>query len=621
MRTILTKIRALFHRIFFWHEGGKQSSEFIPNAGHDHALVLHVAEPSKIPRWRQLRYVSHVLSIKERRALIAATLVFGLGIVGIAWAISTERMIRVPSNGGRMIEAVVGAPKAINPIYAAKNDPDQDLVSLVYAGLFRRTGGTGVVPDIVERFEWSDNGKRLRLELRKDVRFHDGTPLTSDDVLFTIHVAKNPSWRSTYATALRDVNGERIDDYTLDIVLKEPDIFILDALTIGILPAHIWLDISPGNALLADANIRPIGAGPFKIHSFRKDTRGVVLAYTLERYEGYHGIQPFLSQIEFRYFPSKEQAEDALRGGRVDALAFVESGSISRLTSNERLTYATIELPQETIAFFNLNDELLKHSKVRQALALAVDRELVVDAQAGISTPVYGPYPFDDVTPTASSSEERLDAARALLTEAGWVQVMNSEVRVRKDTAQGSPSSTMNATASSTELVLTISVPQVADLISVAQVLARRWSLLGAKVNVDVADPDQLAQRATRARDTQILVWNVRLNPSQDLYPVWWSGNAKGNGLNLSNLSDRNVDDAIEALRNATTTEALKALRKTLSNAILSRDPAVFLTRPAYGYVYSSDIRGVSNRLELGTPSDRFLDIPNWYVKKRWAWK
>lgn len=621
MRAFLAKLRAVFHKIFFWHDGAQGSSEFKPDHGHDHALVLNVSEPSAIPRWRQLRYIGNILTLKERRWLLVSIGVLIVGIVGIAWAMSTQHIIRIPANGGRIVEAIIGSPKTINPLYATTNDPDEDLVTLVYAGLFRRAGGTSVVPDIVERFEWSADGKKLHLELRKDVRFHDGTPLTGDDVMFTFQVAKDPSWRSTYANALRDLSLERVDEYTIDITLKEPDIFILDALTIGILPAHVWQDVAPSNALLADANIRPIGAGPFKIHSFRRDSRGAILAYTLDRNEHYHGIQPFLSQVEFRYFPNRELAEDALRGGRVDALSFVESFRIAQLTANERLMYSTLELPQETIAFFNLNDNVLKQTKVRQALVIAIDREVVVEAQAGMSTPVYGPYPFDDITPTASSTEERLAAARKLLDEAGWAQATNSDIRIQRTASQSTSSSAVSATATSTELELTITVPQVSELISVAQSLARRWSLLGTKVNVDVQDPEQLAQRVTRARDTQILVWNVLLNPSQDLYPVWWSGNAKGNGLNLSNLSDRNVDDAIEALRSATTTEALKSARTTLSNAILARDAAVFLTRPSYGYVYSTDIHGVSGKLQLGTPSDRFLDLPNWYVKSAWSWK
>ena len=174
---------------------------------------------------------------------------------------------------------------------------------------------------------------------------------------------------------------------------------------------------------------------------------------------------------------------------------------------------------------------------------------------------------------------------------------------------------------SSNALSLTVTVPDVPDLKAVADVLARRWSLLGARVAVEMEDTDVLISRITSERDAQIVIWNVLLNPSQDLTPIWWSAEAEGTGLNLSNLKDRNVDDAIKSIRTATTTESLKSARVNVRNAILARSPAAFLTRPAYGYVYDKRIKGVSEHLQIGTPSDRLFDIANWYVEMQWKWK
>ena len=154
-----------------------------------------------------------------------------------------------------------------------------------------------------------------------------------------------------------------------------------------------------------------------------------------------------------------------------------------------------------------------------------------------------------------------------------------------------------------------------------AEVLKRRWSLLGAKVEIKVDESEAIARRAVTHRNSQILLWNVLLAPSQDLFRVWWSGEATGRGLNLSNLADRNVDDAIEAARAATTTAGLTQARERLANAILARAPAVFLTRPGYGYVHAKRLQGMSRRLQLGRPSDRLNDVANWYVKTGWRWR
>lgn len=621
--SLLQRLRALLKRFFFWHGDAAHSHEFVPEHGHDHALVLQVASTPKVPRWRQLRYAGRVLNTKERRLLLVMSALLIVTAGAGAVLLVRARMLPVPAVGGRVVEAVVGQPKYPHPFYAATNDPDQDLVSLVYAGLFRRVNGSTAVPDLAAQYEWTENGTKLIIKLRDNIRFHDGTPVTADDVVFTLTAAMDPAWKSSYVNVLRDMEVVRVDDRTVELTPKRANAELFDTLTLGILPAHIWQDIPPGSALLADANVRPIGAGPFRIRSFTRDARGAIAAYTLERNDQYHGIKPYVDQLEVRFFPDLTQAADALRNGQVDTLAFIPGPSVSALTSHERISASTLELPQETIAFFNLNDGLLKDVAVRQALALAADRTEVAEAQAprdargdlmDVAAPVNGPFPFTPFVAATSTPEERLDQARRILDGAGWIVPPEGSLRIRKGTASST------ASASST-LHMTITVPDVPDLVAVANVLQRRWSLLGAKIDIRAEEPGALARRVTVNRDAQILIWNVLLSPSQDPYPVWWSGEATGHGLNLSNLSDRNVDDAIEAIRAATTTDMLAAARDVMTQAVLARTPAVFLTRPAYGYVHNIRVKGMTPRLQLGTPSDRFTDISNWYVNTGWRWK
>ena len=431
MNRILAKIRERLERLFFWHESGKRSAEFVPGHAHDHALVLNVTKPARVPSWRKIRYAGRVLNPAERRAATAAIFALAAGLLLAGWSVARDHVISVPASGGTIVEAVVGLPKYPNPLYSSTNDPDADLATLVYSGLFRRVDGSSVVPDIVERFEWSDDGKRLTLTLRSDVRFHDGVPLTSDDVVFTLNAAKDSAWRSTYLSAMRGLSVERVDDRTVVVNLERADVTVLDTLTLGILPEHIWQDVPPGSALLADANVRPIGAGAFRVRSFRRDAKGSVLAYTLERNDRYYGLKPFLKQIELRFFPDRTQAEEALRGGQVDSLAFVPGSEIERLTKNERLASSVLELPEETIAFLNVNDPMLKDARVRQALTLVVDRNDVVNAQADLASPVGGPFPFVPFTAATSTPEERFEQARALLTQAGWSKPENGDVRIK----------------------------------------------------------------------------------------------------------------------------------------------------------------------------------------------
>lgn len=610
MNGLVAKLRALLKRIFFWHGRSElPSTEFTPSNAHDHALVLQVTETKKVPRFMQIRYAGLVLNSREQRLILLAVSVLVIALGCAAWAIANDRMIRVPAPGGKVVEAVVGSPKYLNPLYAPTNDPDADLCALLFSGLFRHTSGTEMTPDLTEAYEWSSDLRKLTITLRKDVTFHDGTPLTSDDVLFTLRSAKDPAWRSPYASSFRDATFLRIDERTLVIELKEPNMSFMHALTIGILPAHIWQDIPPANAFLADANIRPIGSGPFMMRSLRRSASGNVLAYTLDRFDRYVGIAPLLNSIEFRFFADHSSAEDALRGGRVDTFAFVPGQDISRLTKSDRIVASSLELPQSTIAFFNTNDSLLKDPAIRQALALAIDRAGVIEAQGRASQAITGPYPFDD-TSIDASPEERLAEARGILDKAGWTIKDGSDIR-----------SKASASSTATDLKLTITVPDVSDLVSVANVLARQWSILGLRAEVRAQPFETLIANLEETRNSQIVVWNVLLNASQDLYPIWWSGQASGSGLNLSNLKDRDVDDALKAVRTATTTQSLSDAQARVSKAISARTPAVFLTRPSYGYLHNISMKGISDRIRIGTPADRFSDIHHWYVKTAWRWK
>jgi peptide/nickel transport system substrate-binding protein len=124
-------------------------------------------------------------------------LVGALALIVIGgWLVAAPHLIRVPTDGGTITEALIGSPKLINPLYAPLNDVDRDLAALIYSGLFRLDEKLEPQPDLVERYEWRENGKVLELTLRKDARFHDNTPVTADDVVFTYQSFKSAVWRS-----------------------------------------------------------------------------------------------------------------------------------------------------------------------------------------------------------------------------------------------------------------------------------------------------------------------------------------------------------------------------------------------------------------------------------------
>lgn len=616
----------IWQRLFFWQQTKTGSEEFKPQAHHDHALVLAAKEPTTSARWRHLRFLHHVLSPQERTlfwsSLVVASLAGGAALI----LILRPHIMMVPARGGTITEALVGSPHLINPLYAPLNDVDRDLSALIYSGLFRIDEHLDVQPDLVQAYHWSEDGKTLEVSLRQDSRFHDGLPVTADDVIFTYQTVLNPSWRSPLASTFKDIQQViRVDDTTIQFHLDAPNPHLLMNLTMGILPAHVWEDTQGPTAALAEANLKPIGSGPYQLESLKRDTKGNLFSFTLSRFPGYYGRSPYVDQWQFRFYGDRVQAQTALQSNQVDAVAFVPWKDVADIKRGD-IRNTTLELPQETVSFFNLKDPLLKDPGVRQALGMAIDRRELQDLLGSDATVVSSPFPFLETTSTQAGD---LDGARVLLNSLGWHLPPNGSVRFYEAPAPATTKPTRGATttttppkpaASSTQLAITIDLPNQADLLKVAELLKRRWSLIGVRVDVRVSPAEDLLRQVLAKRDYQVLVWNVLLPPTQDISPFWASDQSTNQGLNLSNIADRDIDKALEGIQAATTTARLEEAREVLSKAILKQTPALFLLRPAYAYLISQDVKGVQP-MRLSRPSDRLLQASKWYLKTTWKWR
>jgi peptide/nickel transport system substrate-binding protein len=187
-------------------------------------------------------------------------------------------------------------------------------------------------------------------------------------------------------------------------------------LTVGILPAHVWEDIPDTSARLADANLKPIGSGPYQASSFTRDGRGNILSFQLTRYPAYYGLKPLIDSIRLKFYPDRQTALSALNNGQVDAVAFVPWGETGK-GRQDNLQAVSLDLPQETVAFFNTKDKLLKDEKLRHALSLAIDPIELASVASDHAKAVTSPFPFLD---DASSTKPDLDQARKELDALGW---------------------------------------------------------------------------------------------------------------------------------------------------------------------------------------------------------
>jgi peptide/nickel transport system substrate-binding protein len=283
---------------------------------------------------------------------------------------------------------------------------------LIFDSLVRRDDHFALQPSLATSWE-TPNPLTYIFHLRHGVRFHDGRPFTSADVKWTLESLLNGSLRSAKSSAYAYISRvEAPDAYTVVLRLKEPYAALLWNLSdgaIGIVPA------GSGEELFA----HPIGTGPFRFVSQRED-RNVIL----ERNPGYWGTPPRLARIRFQVVPDATTRALELRKGTADAeLNALPSDIVEALARQPKLRVLRAPGTSYQYIALNLRDPILRHVRVRRALAYAIDRgpmihyllrdmarpaNSVLPPQHWAYNPAAAVYPYDPAK------------ARRLLDEAGY---------------------------------------------------------------------------------------------------------------------------------------------------------------------------------------------------------
>ena len=255
-----------------------------------------------LSEFRRLKHLSKVLTRAEKCLFFLFLTCFIISVIVLIFSWHCQHTIIVPANGGILREGIIGQPRFINPIYAASNDPDRDLVNLIFSGLFRYNTSGEIVPDLIQGYSIEEEGKLYNLFLKKTAVFHDGEPLTADDVIFTIKTIQNPDFQSPIQAKWLEVKVEKISEYQITLSLKNAYPGFLETLCFKILPSHIWKNISAQNFPLSPYNFKPIGSGPFQFKDFSQDKSGKITSIILEKFPDYYNNLPYLKQISSLIF-------------------------------------------------------------------------------------------------------------------------------------------------------------------------------------------------------------------------------------------------------------------------------------------------------------------------------
>lgn len=285
---------------------------------------------------------------------------------------------------------------------------EQILIDNIYEGLVTRTQDNEIEGRIASEYSISDDGLTYSFTLNDGVLFHDGSALTSADVVASYEEVRSDETIQGNAEFASVASITAPDEKTVEIVLSEPNQNFLFALT-G--PAGLIFKSGDTTDLQTAEN----GTGPFTLTRWNKGS-----TITFGRSDAYWGQPAGVASVEFQYIPDFTAGVNAAIAGDVDVLTAVDPNLASQLEDSGDFTLTTGRTTDKATLAFNNAKAPLDDVRVREALRLAIDHDALIEA-AGAGTPLSGPIPeldpgYEDLSDVISYDPER---AKELLAEAG----------------------------------------------------------------------------------------------------------------------------------------------------------------------------------------------------------
>ena len=517
-----------------------------------------------------------------------------------------------PEQGGVYTEGLVGSMGRLNPLLDWNNSADRDVDRLIFSGLVRFDERGLAKADLAESWGVTPDGKVYNFAIRSNAVWHDGTPVTSDDVIFTIEMMKSAG--SLYPQDVKDLWGRievtKLNEKHLKFTLPEPYVPFMDYLSFGVLPKHLLEATPPERIPDARFNVEPVGTGPYQFDHLIVDDNGRIVGVVLTVSTNYYGSAPFIEQVVFRYYQSSAEALDAYRQGDVLSVSRISPDVLNAALEEPNLSVYTSQMPQMGLILLNLNNPevpFLQNPNIRRALMLGLNRAYIINSllqgQAIITDgPILpGSWAFYDGT---ERYEYDPDGAINLLKSEGYViPAGGGNVRAK----DGVP------------LLFTMSHPDDVLHTQIAQTIQSQWAAIGVRVDLQAIPYDQLVldRLASRAYQTALVDLNLSRTPDPDPYPFWHQAEAVG-GQNYSQWDNRAASEYLEQAR-VTTDYSLRArLYRNFQIVFAKELPALLLYAPVYSYGVDAQVKGVQVA-PLYDPSDRLSTLASWYLLTRRA--
>jgi peptide/nickel transport system substrate-binding protein len=504
-----------------------------------------------------------------------------------------------PRPGGAYVEGLVGQLGSLNPLFGEATAGSNDLDALLFEPLVRVLPTGAIQGRLASRWDVSPDGRTYSFTLRPNTHWSDGSPVTADDIVFTVRTVQDPQFPGALLNqSWKDIIATAVDSQHVRFALPGHNAgFLANLQLLYIVPAHLLAGKSVAELASASPNLNPVGTGPFRLVDQSADR------IQLER-NPFAWRRPWLNTLTIRSFSSQQAALDALDRGQVDGLANLSPSGTERERGNKQVNVLTASTYQYAELLLNLKAEepYFQDVKVRQAIAKAIDRTAIIgEVLGGQAIPDDGPIPRSITWAyDAAAQQPPHDVAGAgkLLDDAGWAMV--NGVRTK-----GGTSLSFGLTVSSDVPPYQRVAEKVAEQLAEVGIVAEVRPVTTASLIHDYLNP--------RAFDMTLTAFDN--GPDPDVYTFWHSSQAHTGGFNFAGMKknvfiDGDLEDGRNTLDLATRAKAYATFQEDFAKEI----PAVFLYSPRYVMAISKKIHGV--RLDSAIePEERYAYVSDWYVE------
>ncbi|HAF62997.1 MAG TPA: hypothetical protein DCK95_11835 [Anaerolineaceae bacterium] len=546
--------------------------------------------------------------MKNIRWQLIIILVTGLVIGILLLSEQTGFSIARPTatRGGTYTEALIGNLQRLNPVLDYYNSADRDTDRLLFSRLITYDENGLPQPELAVKWGISFDGLSYNFDINPDAAWHDGTPVTSADIVFTVDIMR--SAESVLPTDLKEfwnnIEVIPLGDHSIQFRLSEAFAPFMDYLSFGILPKHLLGELSYQEIVNSSFNLEPVGSGPYQFERLITEN-GAIKGVVLSANPSYYGGEPLISQFVFMYYDDAASAYSAYSEGVVQGISEVSDEILSDVLSDPNLAVYSAVKPEVSMVLLNLNNnkvKFLQEENVRKALLHAIDRRRMVDlalqGQGVLSDIPLIPsnWAYYEGIQTFDYDPQK---AGILLDEIGYI-LPNGDGSIREN----------DGSALSFELTH----PDDATHTAIAQAIQKDWQKIGVEVELVAVPYDVLILDYLEPLTYQAVLidLNFERSPDPDPYPFWDQAQQSG-GQNYSQWENKVISEYLEEARVTTDLDERAKLYRNFQVVFQDELPALPLYYPVYNFAIDEGINGVRVGSFYDT-ADRFFSVTDWYL-------